>query len=62
MAACDNRSAVDMNSHIRINAGISAETDVAAYRMRELKVLTSKEIKTFIKENNIKLCSFKDVI
>ena len=32
------------------------------YRMRELKVLTSKEIKTFIKENNIELCSFKDVI
>ena len=32
------------------------------YRMKELKVLTSKEIKTFIKENNIELCSFKDVI
>lgn len=32
------------------------------HRMKELKVLTSKQIKTFIKENNIKLCSFKDVI
>lgn len=32
------------------------------YRMKELKVLTSKEIKFFIKENNIELCSFKDVI
>ena len=32
------------------------------YRMKELKVLTSQEIKDFIKENNIKLCSFKDII
>lgn len=31
-------------------------------RMKELKVITSKEIKDFIVEKNIKLCNFKEVI
>lgn len=32
------------------------------YRMKELKILTSSEIKDFVKENNIELCSFRDIV
>lgn len=31
-------------------------------RMEELKVLTSKEIKEYIKENGIELCNYKDIL
>ena len=44
-----------------LDSDIYESSSYNIYRMKELQVLTSNEIKSFVKEKNIELCTFRDI-